>query len=167
VGIDTCSALSVSSRSDDFLWLDTSVKAKRSVILRGVGGDTAKIGGRGPMVVRGKDTEGKEILIYDPKGVYLKEDHHQADFRIFGQQRLKRFGFKLVQRDAMEGGDILDYHNGKLNIPLITHAGILALKTYPLAIIDDQRPELEDRIDAVKEEKMGRITVWKSHLRCS
>jgi hypothetical protein len=36
------------------LWLDTSVQAKRSVILRGVGGDSAKIGGRGPMVVRGK-----------------------------------------------------------------------------------------------------------------
>ena len=109
VGIDTCSALSVSSRSDDFLWLDTSVKAKRSVILRGVGGDAAKIGGRGPMVVRGKDTGGKDILIYDPNGVYLKEDQHQADFRIFGQQRLKRFGFKLVQRDTMEGGDILAY----------------------------------------------------------
>jgi hypothetical protein len=155
VGIDTCSALSVSSRSDDFLWLDTSVQAKRSVILRGVGGDSAKIGGRGPMVVRGKDTEGKEILLYDPNGVYLREDHHQADFRIFGQQRLKRFGFKLVQRDALEGGDILDYQNGKINIPLITHAGILALKTYPLSITDDQRLELEDRIDSVLQGKDG------------
>ncbi len=101
------------------------------------------------MVVRGKDTEGKDILIYDPNGVYLKEDQHQADFRIFGQQRLKRFGFKLVQRDTMEGGDILVYQNGKLDIPLITHAGILALKTYSLFLTEDQRREMEDRMDSV------------------
>ncbi len=40
VGIDTCSALSVSSRREDFLWLNESKQAKKSVILRGVGGDT-------------------------------------------------------------------------------------------------------------------------------
>jgi hypothetical protein len=109
VGIDTCSALSVSSRRDDFLWIDDSLEARKSIILRGVGGDSTKIGGRGPMVVAGRDKEGKEILIYDPAAVYLEEEDVQADFRIFGQQRLKAFGFNLVQQDESQGGDVLNY----------------------------------------------------------
>jgi hypothetical protein len=51
VGIDTCSALSVSTREEDFLFLDRSKLATDSVVLRGVGGSDAIIGGRGPMVV--------------------------------------------------------------------------------------------------------------------
>jgi hypothetical protein len=46
VGIDTCSALSVSTREEDFLFLDKSSMAVNSCILRGVGGSDAKIGGR-------------------------------------------------------------------------------------------------------------------------
>ncbi len=51
VGIDTCSALSVSTRREDFLFLDNSLSAVNSIVLRGVGGSDAKIGGRGPMIV--------------------------------------------------------------------------------------------------------------------
>jgi hypothetical protein len=122
VGIDTCSALSVSSRKDDFLWLDTSLEAKRSIILRGVGGESTKIGGRGPMIVAGRDNEGREVLIYDSAAVYLDEDHVQADFRIFGQQRLKTFGFNLVQKHECKGVDVLSYNDGKIIIPLITNS---------------------------------------------
>jgi hypothetical protein len=129
VGIDTCSALSVSSRREDFLWLDESKQAKKSVILRGVGGDTAMIGGRGPMLVKALDHDGNQVVIYDPSGVYLKEAVNQAGFRIFGQQRLKRFGFNLQQRDQQHGGDILNYNNGLKTIPLETNKGILTLKT--------------------------------------
>jgi hypothetical protein len=42
VGIDTCSALSVSTREEDFLFLDRSLQATESVVLRGVGGSDAK-----------------------------------------------------------------------------------------------------------------------------
>jgi hypothetical protein len=45
VGIDTCSALSVSTRKEDFLFLDSSVSARNSVVLRGVGGSDARTGG--------------------------------------------------------------------------------------------------------------------------
>ncbi len=124
VGIDTCSALSVSSRSEDFMWIDKSREAKRSVVLRGVGGDSAKIGGRGPMVIAGKDKEGNEILIYDPSAVYVEGGEEQADFRIFGQQRLKAFGFNLQQMSESQGGNILSYNNGQRIVPLITDSGI-------------------------------------------
>jgi hypothetical protein len=155
VGIDTCSALSVSSRKEDFLWIDYTKEARKSVILRGVGGDSARIGGRGPMVVAGLDKEGNEILIFDPSAVYLDTDSHQADFRIFGQQRLKNFGFNLQQRNSCDGGDILCYNDGQRTIPLITNAGILALKTHKRKLTAEQMKTIEDRIDAVLQGEDG------------
>jgi hypothetical protein len=155
VGIDTCSALSVSSRREDFLWLDTSLEAKRSIILRGVGGDSTRIGGRGPMVVAGRDIEGKEVLIFDPAAVYLDEKHVEADFRIFGQQRLKAFGFNLQQQDECRGGDVLSYNNGKTIIPLLTNAGILTLQTHKRKLSDDQSKLVEETIDGVLKGEDG------------
>jgi hypothetical protein len=38
VGIDTCSAVSVSTEKEDFIFIDESREAKDSVTLRGVGG---------------------------------------------------------------------------------------------------------------------------------
>ncbi len=149
VGIDTCSALSVSSRRDGFLWLDESKEAKRSVILRDVGGDTATIGGRGPMVVEALDKEGKRVMMFDPSAVYLKEAVNQAGFKIFGQQRLKRFGFNLQQNDNEHGGEILNYQNGLKVIPLETNGGILTLRTMPLELSSQQMKNFEKEVEDV------------------
>ena len=45
VGIDTCSAVSVSTEKDDFIFVDGSQEARDSVTLRGVGGSSSVIGG--------------------------------------------------------------------------------------------------------------------------
>jgi hypothetical protein len=79
------------------------------------------IGGRGPMVVKALDQGGNIVVIFDPSAVYLKEAVNRAGFRIFGQQRLKRFGFNLQQNDQQHGGDILNYNNGLKTIPLETN----------------------------------------------
>ena len=66
VGIDTCSAVSVSTERGDFpLYLDETTEAKDSVVLNGVGGANASIGGRGPLVVRAKDSEGNDLVVFD------------------------------------------------------------------------------------------------------
>jgi hypothetical protein len=44
VGIDTCSAVAVSTEPNEFLFIDDSPKAKKSVSLRGVGGENTAIG---------------------------------------------------------------------------------------------------------------------------
>jgi hypothetical protein len=155
VGIDTCSALSVSSRKEDFLWVDNSLEAKRSIILRGVGGDSTRIGGRGPMVVAGKDMEGKEVLIFDPSAVYLDEKYVEADFRIFGQQRLKAFGFNLLQQDESRGGDVLSYNNGNIIIPLLTNDGILALQTHQRKLSEDQMKLVDETIEGALRRQDG------------
>ena len=74
VGIDTCSAVSVSTEKEDFIFVDGSREARDSVTLRGVGGSSSVIGGRGPMVVKTKDKEGNEVLMFDPSAVYLDPD---------------------------------------------------------------------------------------------
>ncbi len=55
VGIDTCSAVSVSTEIADFVYLDTSLEARNSLSLNGVGEGGPTILGRGPMVVSTMD----------------------------------------------------------------------------------------------------------------
>jgi len=44
IGIDTCSAMSVSTKSEDFITIDKSPEAQESVKIRGVGGAGSKVG---------------------------------------------------------------------------------------------------------------------------
>ncbi len=145
VGIDTCSALSVSTREEDFLFLDKSM-AVNACVLRGVGGIDAKIGGRGPMVVLAKDDKDNEIVLIDPAGVYLAEAVDQAHFRIFGQLRLKSFGFDLVQNGDGDGMDHLIYKKS-MRIPLGAESGILTLATRPLDLDPEERKSLDGVVD--------------------
>ena len=97
VGIDTCSARSVSSEIADFLYLDTSVRAINSVELNGVGNGGPRVLGRGPMVVSTVDREGVQTFMVDPAGVLIASTGGQARLRIFGQQRMNTFGYCVVQ----------------------------------------------------------------------
>jgi hypothetical protein len=109
VGIDTCSAVAVSTEPEDFLFIDDSPEAKDSVSLRGVRGDNSVIGGRGPMVVKTLDKQGNAILMFDPSGVYLNQadlDDSKARFRIFDQAWRRKTGLRIVQG---KDGDDLDY----------------------------------------------------------
>jgi hypothetical protein len=73
VGIDTCSAVAVSTEPEDFLFIDDSPEVKDYVSLRGAGGDNSVIGGRGPMVLKTLDKHGNEVLMFDPSEVYLNQ----------------------------------------------------------------------------------------------
>ncbi len=150
VGIDTCSALSVSTRREDFLFLDSSREATSSVVLRGVGSD-AKIGGRGPMVVLAEDDKGNEIAQIDPAGVYLEEAVDQADFRILGQLRMQKFRFDIVQNGDGDGKNHLIYKRGEAKIPLGQDSGILTLATKVLTLEPEERTNLGDVVDKLLE----------------
>jgi hypothetical protein len=152
VGIDTCSAVSVSTEKDDFIFVDGSQEARDSVTLRGVGGSSSVIGGRGPMVVKTKDSEGNEVLMFDPSAVYLDPDEldvNQARFRIFGQAKLKRAGLKIVQDKYGNDDDYLVYRNGETEIPMETVDDIITVRTMPLALTKEQGWKLEQYIEDV------------------
>jgi hypothetical protein len=63
VGIDTCSALSVSTVKRDFSFIDESLAARESVSLRGIGGEQSTIGGRGPMLISVLDEKGHLVFM--------------------------------------------------------------------------------------------------------
>ncbi len=136
VGIDTCSAVSVSTEKEDFIFIDESREARDSVTLRGVGGSSSVIGGRGPMVVKTKDREGNEVMVFDPSAVYVDPDElndSQARFRIFGQAKLKRAGLKMVQDKYGNDEDYLVYRQGEMEIPMEIIDDIVTVRTMPLA----------------------------------
>jgi hypothetical protein len=124
VGIDTCSALSVSSERTDFPFLDESNEAKRSISLRGIGGEQSSVGGRGPMLISAHDNNNRLVYMVDPLGVFLPSspDHSSVKLRILGQMRMKSFGFDLMQNLDGDGKDYLVYKSprgGNDNISLI------------------------------------------------
>jgi hypothetical protein len=86
VGIDTCSARSISCEREDFLHLEISHDLSESEVLRGVGGISG-VTGKGVLVFYAKDIDGKVKAIIEPKGVYLADP--PAKFRILGQQKMK------------------------------------------------------------------------------
>ncbi len=99
------------------------------------------------------DDNGNEVLVIDPSGVYLSESSNQAEFRIFGQQRLKKFGFNLVQDGDGNGLDHLVYKGGAIKIPLKEESGILTLATTPLQLDKGDKEALESVIDGMDDEQ--------------
>ncbi len=158
VGIDTCSTVSGSTERGDFSFIDDSQAAKDSVILRGVGGENTVIGGRGPMVVQAKDSNGNDILVFDPPGVYLdqaEQDDSQARFRIFGQSKLKRAGLKFHQDRYDDGHDYLVYRGGEVEIPTETIDEIVALKTTVRELTHEQENGLIEHLKRIISEGKG------------
>ncbi len=80
IGIDTCSARSISCRKEDFL--DLEIVKDKDDHLRGIGGNNG-VAGKGCLVFYVKDSEGKMKAILEPKGFYL--ENPPAQFRIIGQ----------------------------------------------------------------------------------
>jgi hypothetical protein len=145
VGVDTCSAASVSSEIADFLYLDESVEARNSISLNGVGQGGPEVMGRGPLIVSTLDSKGNQVFMWDPAGVLIRGGENQARMRILGQQRMKRFGFNVVQ-DYATNKDHLNYRD-KINIPLTETNGILMIETQPWLITDERLAMLESLVE--------------------
>jgi hypothetical protein len=163
VGIDTCSALSVSSERSDFPFLDESKEAQESISLRGIGGEQSAVGGRGPMLISALDDQGRLIYLVDPLGVFLQQSAC-VQLRILGQQRMKTFGFNLVQNKDGDGMDYLVYtsvsgeNRTEAIIPLTTLDGILMLKTMTLEFTQRQQEMIIQHVKSIcKNEHNGGI----------
>ena len=90
VGIDTDAGRSISTNINDFIFLDTSEEAKSSISIRGIGGNGSKVGGRGVMIVKCKNKEGRFVYLLYPEGVYLERGPEEPEFRVFAQQLMKQ-----------------------------------------------------------------------------
>jgi hypothetical protein len=145
VGIDTCSAVSVSTELSDFFYLDRSAEARASVSLNGIGSGGPFILGREPMMISTVDSTRTQVYMLDPAGVFIRSDSRQAKLRILGQQRVKSFGFNVVQ-DYSTGKDHLNYRD-KIQIPLKTMNGILMVKSIAWGTNREQLKSLDKLIE--------------------
>ena len=97
IGIDTCSAMSVSTKPEDFIKIDKSPEAQESVKIRGVGGAGSKVGGRGCLVVKATDCQDKAVWVIDPEGVYMEKTRDDPDFRVLGREEWKKHSLRVVE----------------------------------------------------------------------
>ena len=152
IGVDTCSAMSVSTEQSDFLYLDKSEAAVRSVSLEGVGGNESVVIGRGPMLIKLEDVNGHVVFVVDPEGVYLKSSNSQSRLRILGQQRMKAFGFNIQQNKFGDNLDYLVYQNSRM-FQLETKRSILLLKTMHINQIERKSKSLNSAVDRIVSKK--------------
>jgi len=151
IGIDTDSGRSMSTERSDFLYLDTSERAKRSVRVSGAGGGANKVGGVGPMLVYALNIHGKPRAIIDENAVYLEPGPGQPRFRVVGQMRMKEKDLVLIQ--CFDGDiDVLECKRSSEVIPLAEENGIQVLKTVRSAIDVDAEYNCAEALDAAARE---------------
>jgi hypothetical protein len=108
----------------------TKVHATSSIDIRGVGSKCPmNVGGRGPMVIHVRDSNGKSVILIDPEGVYVVKMENVPEFRILGQQRMKSFGCRLVQCYKGTQTDVIECMRSGISVPLLTENGILVVST--------------------------------------
>ncbi len=108
----------------------------------------------------------------DPSGVYLDKES-SSQLRILGQQRMKRFGFDLVQNKSGDGKDFLVHRQRgnnyltQTNIPLVTQNGILLLPTYPANFTEGQKKDIRLYVhNMTDDQKEGMLFHFKVNKVC-
>jgi hypothetical protein len=139
IGIDTCSALSVSIVLADFINLDKSQQAKDSVQIRGVGGTDTNVGGRGMLIVKTVDFEGSPVWIIDPEAVYIEGNVDNPDFRVMGREQWKKNGLRVVEGGSPQDDDIMQDVASGMGVSLTDCGGILCMKT--IVVTDSEKAE--------------------------
>ncbi len=147
IGVDTCSARSISCLKEDFLDLEITQRHDREDQLRGVGG-TSGVAGKGCLIFYALDLNGKMKAVIEPKGVYL--ENPPAKFRIIGQQRMKKNGLCAIQDYDDAGTDILKCMRGGTILPLTEGNGILLLKMIPYQPEERLKQQLKSYVQRIK-----------------
>jgi hypothetical protein len=99
------------------------------------------------MVVSTLDCNGVQTFMVDPAGVLIANTNGQARLRIYGQQRMNRFGYCVVQ-DFLSKLSILNYRD-IVKIPLATKREILMVKTIPWDLKHEQMEKLTRIVDGI------------------
>jgi hypothetical protein len=133
VGMDTDSGKTISTKRGDFLWIDESQEAKNSTNIAGIGQEKSRscVGGRGPMVVLVKNSQGQWMMMVDPEGVFYLKKENAPHFRVFAQMQMKKLGLRLVQCHNNTEQDVLECRFTKAVIPLHEDNEILVCNTKP------------------------------------
>ena len=125
MGIDTDAAYSTSTRREDFLYVDDSPSALKSVPPPTEVGGKVNIAGRGPMARQSRCG----AWVIDPDGIYVDASDTGAHFAVMSSQRLKARGLKLEQcYKGLQTDVIMDRTSGYI-MKLDEERGILVMNT--------------------------------------
>jgi hypothetical protein len=157
VGMDTCSGRSISTRKSDFLWIDETTTAKRSVKVRGPSVGTPKCGGTGPLAYR-VNVNGKRMMIVDPDGVFADvRNTINPEFRILSTQRMRRLGIETTGGVYEEEGKAICARTN-VGIPLPTKDNILVMSTpEKVSGLLPDSPDLRMIVDEIRTGKRSPI----------
>ena len=145
---DSGSAAGISTRKEDFVWLDESDKAKRSVNIRGPSVGAPGCEGRGPLVYR-VEMGGVPHGLVDPDGVAASAD---MNFRVSSSQLFKKRGVRVVSGKYDEP-DVLECVRTGKKVDMVTDENILVMETTGTARDIQDSPEFRKLVGDIKREK--------------
>ena len=117
-------------------------------------------------MIKAIDSNGEEVFIVDPAGVYLMSSKSQARLRIFGQQRMKFFGFFLQQNKFGDKEDYWVFKEQRM-FKMETKRGILMLKARAVSSEERNDKKVNDKIDELlRDGKLRQEEFWKKDLDC-
>ena len=145
---DSGSGTGISVDSDDFVWLDETENAKKSVSIRGPSVGGPGCGGRGALVFRVL-IEGKPFGLIHPEGVLAKSE---MKFRVSSERICKARGVRVVTGE-FDKPDFLECVRTKKRVNLETVDNILVMETEGKAsdIIDS--PEFREVVQDIRMER--------------
>jgi hypothetical protein len=124
---DTGAGEGISTSKDDFVYLDTSTKSKKSVKINGPSVGSPMCEGRGPLVYLFKD-ENKLMALIHPNGIYASSGENSPSFRLASAMQMKKLGIRYVG-GKFNDKDTIECVRTGVSIPTVEVDGILTIKT--------------------------------------
>jgi len=134
----------------DFVYLDESAAAKKSVSIRGPSVGSPGCGGIGPLVFRCQ-IDGRPYGIIHPDGVYAKAE---VEFRVSSERVCKQKGLRVVS-GKFDEPDHLECVRTNKKVAMKTIDNILVMETKGMAdeIIDS--PAFRSVVEEVRRDKIS------------
>ncbi len=124
---DTGSGEGISVHRKDFVYLDESEEAKRSVLINGPSCGAPTCLGRGPLVFR-IELNGKKMGLLHPNGILAEVPQGGAILRLVSAIKMKRNGIRYITGKYNEPDYVECLGSGVL-IPTESQGNILTIKT--------------------------------------
>ena len=128
---DTGSAEGISTKSDDFVYLDDSTEAKNSIKIKGPSVGAPDCLGRGPLVFT-FNVNGRLMGLLHPNGILANTGEGGIEFRLASAVVMKQKGIRYVG-GKFDENDFIECLRSGVKIPTYHHDGITTVQTNGVA----------------------------------
>jgi hypothetical protein len=146
---DTGAGEGISTSRNDFIFLDESIKSKRSILINGPSVGTPTCLGRGPLIFTVK-IDDKLMGLIHPNGIYASSEVSSPNFRLASAVQMKKMGVRYVG-GKFDDNDVIECVRTGRMISTNDDNGILSVKTYGTARDQEECDELLQIVDDIRE----------------